>query len=73
LALSRSARWVAGYGFFHSLRLRLLRTSRQSRRKKEGADFVIVPAMSRDDDPAVLEWIKGQAARSAAIHDAAAH
>ena len=33
----------------------------------EGADFVIVPAMSRDDDPAVLEWIKGQAARRATI------
>ena len=24
----------------------------------EGADYVIVPAMSRDDDPAVLEWLK---------------
>ena len=33
----------------------------------EGADFVIVPAMSRDDDPAVLEWLKSQAARRATI------
>src|SRR5512134_3094771 len=29
----------------------------------EGADYVIVPAMSRDDDPAVLEWLKSQAAK----------
>ena len=33
----------------------------------EGADFVIVPAMSRDDDPAVLEWLKRQAASGAMI------
>ena len=33
----------------------------------DGADFVIVPAMSRDDDPAVLEWLKSQAARRATI------
>ena len=33
----------------------------------EGADYVIVPAMSRDDDPAVLEWLKSQAARGATI------
>jgi putative intracellular protease/amidase len=33
----------------------------------EGADFVIVPAMSRDDDPAVLEWLKGQATKGAMI------
>ena len=33
----------------------------------EGADYVIVPAMSRDDDPAVLEWLKSQAARDATI------
>jgi transcriptional regulator GlxA family with amidase domain len=26
----------------------------------EGADYVIVPAMSRDDDPAVLAWLKSQ-------------
>jgi putative intracellular protease/amidase len=36
-------------------------------RHPEGADYVIVPAMSRDDDPAVLEWLKSQAAKSAMI------
>jgi transcriptional regulator GlxA family with amidase domain len=33
----------------------------------EGADYVIVPAMSRDDDPTVLRWIKSQAAKGAII------
>jgi putative intracellular protease/amidase len=33
----------------------------------DGADYVIVPAMSRDDDPAVLQWIKGQSAKGAII------
>jgi putative intracellular protease/amidase len=33
----------------------------------EGADYVIVPAMSRDDDPAALQWIKRQAASGAII------
>ena len=33
----------------------------------DGADYVIVPAMSRDDDPAALAWIKRQAARGAMI------
>jgi putative intracellular protease/amidase len=33
----------------------------------EGADYVIVPAMSSDDDPAVLHWIKSQAAKDAII------
>jgi putative intracellular protease/amidase len=33
----------------------------------EGADYVIVPAMSRDDDPAALQWIKSQAAKGAVI------
>jgi putative intracellular protease/amidase len=36
-------------------------------RHPEGADYVIVPAMSRDDDPAVLQWIKSQAARAAIV------
>jgi putative intracellular protease/amidase len=36
-------------------------------RHPEGADFVIVPAMSRDDDPAVLHWIKSQATRGAVV------
>jgi putative intracellular protease/amidase len=33
----------------------------------EGADYVIVPAMSRDDDPAVLTWIRDQAGKGAII------
>lgn len=33
----------------------------------EGADYVIVPAMSRDDDPAVLAWLRSQAEKGAAI------
>jgi putative intracellular protease/amidase len=31
----------------------------------EGADLVIVPAMTRDDDAAVMEWLKSQAAKGA--------
>jgi putative intracellular protease/amidase len=33
----------------------------------EGADYVIVPAMTRDDDAAVLHWIKSQSAKGAII------
>lgn len=33
----------------------------------EGADYVVVPAMRRDDDPAALEWIRGQASKGAII------
>jgi putative intracellular protease/amidase len=33
----------------------------------QGADYVIVPAMSRDDDPGVLQWITSQAAKGAII------
>jgi putative intracellular protease/amidase len=33
----------------------------------EGADYVIVPAMSRDEDPAVLRWLQSQAGRGASI------
>ena len=33
----------------------------------EGADYVIVPAMSRDDDPAVLAWLRSQAGKGARI------
>lgn len=33
----------------------------------EGADYVIVPAMSRDDDPAALAFIRGQAAKGAIV------
>jgi putative intracellular protease/amidase len=36
-------------------------------RYPDGADYVIVPAMSRDDDPAVLQWIRSQAAKGAII------
>jgi putative intracellular protease/amidase len=34
---------------------------------QDGADYVIVPAMSRDDDPAALDWLKSQAAKGALI------
>lgn len=33
----------------------------------EGADYVIVPAMYRDDDPLALRWIKAQAGKGAVI------
>lgn len=33
----------------------------------QGADYVIVPAMSRDDDPTALRWIKEQAAKGAIV------
>jgi transcriptional regulator GlxA family with amidase domain len=33
----------------------------------DGADYVVVPAMTRDDDPVVLQWIRAQAARGAII------
>ena len=33
----------------------------------DGADYVIVPAMTREDDPAALQWIRNQAARKAII------
>ncbi|MGH8249299.1 MAG: DJ-1/PfpI family protein [Steroidobacteraceae bacterium] len=36
-------------------------------RQPAGADYVVVPAMSRDDDPAALNWIRGQAAKGAII------
>lgn len=36
-------------------------------RNPEGADYVIVPAMTRDDDPAALQWIRAQSARGAII------
>lgn len=36
-------------------------------RHPQGADYVIVPAMSRDDDPAVLQWLKSQAEKGATV------
>jgi putative intracellular protease/amidase len=33
----------------------------------DGADYVIVPAMSRDDDPEALQWIRSQSAKKAII------
>ena len=32
-----------------------------------GADYVIVPAMSRDDDPAVMAWLKAQAQKGSMV------
>lgn len=36
-------------------------------RHPEGADYVIVPAMSRDDDPSALRWIRAQADKGAVV------
>lgn len=36
-------------------------------RHPEGANYVIVPAMSRDDDPAVMVWLRKQAEHGAVI------
>jgi putative intracellular protease/amidase len=36
-------------------------------RHPDGADYVIVPAMSRDDDPVVLEWLRRQSSGRAII------
>jgi putative intracellular protease/amidase len=36
-------------------------------RHPEGADYIIVPAMSRDDDLAALQWIRSQADKGATI------
>jgi putative intracellular protease/amidase len=32
-----------------------------------GADYVVVPRMTPDDDPAMLRWIRGQAAKGAIV------
>lgn len=37
------------------------------RRRPDGADYVIVPAMSRDDDPEILALIRAQAEKGATI------
>jgi len=37
------------------------------RRHPEGADYVIVPALHADDDPAVLGWLRAQAGKGAII------
>ena len=36
-------------------------------RHPDGADYVIVPRMSRDDDPAALQWIRNQSAKGAIV------
>jgi transcriptional regulator GlxA family with amidase domain len=36
-------------------------------RYPDGADYVLVPKMSRDDDPAALRWIGSQAAKGATV------
>jgi putative intracellular protease/amidase len=36
-------------------------------RHPDGADYIIVPAMSRDDDPAILQWIRNQASKGAIV------
>jgi len=42
-------------------------TARFDAEHPEGADYVIVPAMSRDDDPAVMAWLRQQADKGAKI------
>jgi transcriptional regulator GlxA family with amidase domain len=42
-------------------------TEELDRKFPEGADYVIVPAMHRDDDPLALAWIRSQAAKGAVI------
>lgn len=42
-------------------------TAQFDARHADGADYVIVPAMSRDDDPVVLQWLRSQAAKGATI------
>jgi transcriptional regulator GlxA family with amidase domain len=36
-------------------------------RNPEGADYVIVPKMTRDDDAVVLQWLRSQAAKGATV------
>ena len=36
-------------------------------RHPEGASYVVVPAMHRSDDPALLDWVRAQASRGATI------
>jgi len=36
-------------------------------RHPDGADYVVVPAMSRDDDPTVITWLQRQASKGAII------
>lgn len=36
-------------------------------RHPDGADYVIVPAMTRDDDPEALQWIRSQAGKGAIV------
>lgn len=33
----------------------------------DGADYVIVPAVHRDDDPVLLDWVRAQAAKGATV------
>ena len=33
----------------------------------DGADYIIVPAMSRDDDPEALQWIRNQSGKGAIV------
>jgi putative intracellular protease/amidase len=44
-----------------------LTTDAFDQRFPEGADYVIVPAMHRDDDPLALQWIRKQAASGAIV------
>jgi putative intracellular protease/amidase len=36
-------------------------------RHPDGADYVVVPAMSRDDDPTAMQWLRSQAEKGAVV------
>lgn len=42
-------------------------TAEFDRRYPDGADYVVVPAMGRDDDPVVLAWLRAQSAKGAKV------
>lgn len=42
-------------------------TAQFDTRFPRGADYVLVPAMRRDDDPAVMHWLNSQAAKGAIV------
>lgn len=42
-------------------------TAQFDTRFPQGADYVLVPAMRRDDDPAVMQWLRSQAAKGAIV------
>lgn len=53
---------------FPALRLEIRTTFDEfDRRYPEGADYVVVPALAKENDPAILDWLRTQAAREGTI------